>query len=71
MTVQAKTPDIADVTDTGTGTGSPALQPGARQAVSPATLTCTWVRTGDGALVMRWTAQRPADAHEAMTKAAA
>jgi hypothetical protein len=71
MTVQAKTPDLADVADTGTGTGSPTLPPGARQAASRATLTCAWVRADDGALVMRWTAQAPADAPGEMTEAAA
>jgi hypothetical protein len=40
-------------------------------AVSPAALTCAWVRTGDGALVMRWTAQTTADAYEEITKTAA
>jgi hypothetical protein len=70
MTVQAKTPDIADiagVADIGAGTGAPTLQPCAHQAATPATLTCSWVRDGDGALVMRWTAQTPADAHEEIT----
>jgi hypothetical protein len=71
MTVQAKTPDIAGVAEIGAGAGAPTLQPGTRQAVTPATLTCAWVRNGDGALVMRWTAQTPADAHEEITKAAA
>jgi hypothetical protein len=72
MTVPTKTPDIAAVVamDIGKGTGAPARQPGAHQAANPVTLTCTWVRTGDGALVMQRTAQTPEDAHE-MTKAAA
>jgi hypothetical protein len=67
MTVQAKTPDIAGVADIGAGTDAPTLPPGARQAVTTATLTCAWVRTGDGALVMQWTAQIPADAYEETT----
>jgi hypothetical protein len=71
MIMQAKTPDIAGVADIGTGTSAPTVRQGARQAVGPAALTCAWVRTGDGALVMRWTGQTTADAHEEMTKAAA
>jgi hypothetical protein len=70
MTVQAKTSDIAGVADIGAGTNAATVQPDARQA-SPPALTCAWVRTSDGALVMQWTAQTPADAHEEMTKAAA
>jgi hypothetical protein len=64
MTAQAKTPDIAaGVARIGNGTGAPALQPDARQEVNPARLTCTWVRTDDGDLVMRWTVQTPEDAN--------
>jgi hypothetical protein len=73
MTVQTKTPDIAavSVVDIGRQAGARARQQGAHQAVNPATLTCTWVRTGDGALVMQWTVQTSEDAQEEMTKAAA
>jgi hypothetical protein len=71
MIVQARTPDNAGVADIGARTSAPTLQPGARQAATSATLTCAWVRTDDGALVMRWTAQTPADVHEEITKAAA
>jgi hypothetical protein len=73
MTVQTKTPDIAavSVVDIGNGAGARTRQPGADQAVNPAALTCAWVRTGDGALVMQWTAQTPEDAHQETTQAAA
>lgn len=69
--MQAKTPDTTGVADIGTGTSAPTVQQGACRAAGPAALTCTWVRTGDGTLVMQWTGQTTADAHQEMTKAAA
>jgi hypothetical protein len=73
MTVQNQTPDIAadGVVRIGEGTGAPTLLPDGRQAVNRTTLTCTWVMTDDGALVMRWTAQPAEDERELTTKAAA
>jgi len=73
MTVQTKTADIAavGVVHIGAGTGAPALPLGGHQAVKPATLTCTWVRASDGALVMQWTGQTREDARQEMAKAAA
>jgi hypothetical protein len=73
MTVQNQTPDIdADgVRHIGTGTGAPTLPPGGHQAANRTTLTCTWVMTDEGALVMRWTRQTPGDERAETSKAAA
>jgi hypothetical protein len=73
MTVQTKTHDTAavGVVDIGARTGAPTQRPDGQLAVKPGTLTCTWVRADDGALVMQWTGQTPEDARQEMAKAAA
>jgi hypothetical protein len=73
MTVQNNTPDIAadGVAGIDGRAGAPVLPSGRHQAVDRTALTCTWVTTDDGALVMRWSRQAPEDQCGQMTEAAA
>jgi hypothetical protein len=73
MTVQNNTPDIAadGVAGIDGRAGAPVLPPDGHQAVNRTALTCTWVTTDDGDLVMRWSRQAPEDQRAQVTKAAA
>jgi len=73
MIVQNQTPGIAadGVVSIGTATGAPAQPQRGQQTVNRTTLTCAWIITDDGALVMKWTRQAPADERADMTRAAA